>query len=68
MSARYIHKRREYRGQVRTVMGMKSTYGPWQVVGAFEQMPKAQNSIAAQPKVGLWKHAIFYRGKRLYDT
>jgi hypothetical protein len=65
MNAKFIHKRREYLGQVPGYGGFVHTYSPWQTVAAFDQGPRAKDSIAAQPKVGMWQHAIFHRGKIL---
>ena len=65
-SSQFIHKRREYRGKVaRAFGGNVASWGPWETVGRFHLGPHAKDSVTLHSKMGLYQHAIFYKGKRL---
>lgn len=66
MSPQFIVKRREYLGKVPRAFGAPvAAYTAWQTVRLCSDIGVAQDVIRHASNSGLWKWAIFHKGKKL---
>lgn len=65
-NSKYVVKRREYLGQLRTLFSHRSSYGDWRTVQSFDTLQEAEDYVWDQHgRSGLWVYSIFHKGKKL---